>query len=47
MWSKAMALAALQGHLPKAGYGFEVDFHKPVRLPSEVVLSRQCGGANR
>lgn len=39
MWSKAMALAALQGHLPKAGYGFDVDFHKPVRLPSEVILS--------
>ncbi|WP_194791715.1 MaoC family dehydratase [Pseudomonas sp. UFMG81] len=39
MWSKAMALAALQGHLPKAGYSFEVDFRKPVRLPSEVVLS--------
>ena len=39
MWSKAMALAALRGHLPVAGYGFAVDFHKPVRLPSEVSLS--------
>ena len=39
MWSKAMALAALRGHLPVAGYTFAVDFHKPVRLPSEVILS--------
>ncbi|MDW9405407.1 acyl dehydratase [Pseudomonas soli] len=44
MWSKAMALAALQGHLPKAGYEFAVDFHKPVRLPSEVVLSASEAG---
>lgn len=39
MWNQAMALAALRTHLPKAGYRFEVDFHKPVRLPAEVVLS--------
>ncbi|MFK0313430.1 MaoC family dehydratase [Pseudomonas sp. NPDC090233] len=39
MWSKAMALAALRGHLPNSGYAFEVDFRKPVRLPSEVILS--------
>lgn len=38
MWSKAMALAALRGHLPTGGYAIEVNFHKPVRLPSEVVL---------
>ncbi|WP_312937090.1 MaoC/PaaZ C-terminal domain-containing protein [Pseudomonas sp.] len=44
MWSKAMALAALQGHLPKAGYRFEVEFHKPVRLPAEVVLSATEAG---
>lgn len=39
MWTKAMALSALRGHLPHSGYAFEVDFRKPVRLPSEVVLS--------
>ncbi|MDH0305275.1 MULTISPECIES: MaoC/PaaZ C-terminal domain-containing protein [unclassified Pseudomonas] len=44
MWSTAMALAALQGHLPKAGYAFAVDFRKPVRLPSEVVLSASEAG---
>lgn len=44
MWNKAMALAALRGHLPVAGYGFAVDFHKPVRLPSEVVLGASAAG---
>lgn len=44
MWSKAMALAALRGHLPKSGYRFEVDFHKPIRLPAEVVLSASEAG---
>jgi len=44
MWTKAMALAALRGHLPHGGYGFEVGFHKPVRLPSEVVLSASEAG---
>ncbi|WEL56153.1 MaoC/PaaZ C-terminal domain-containing protein [Pseudomonas kermanshahensis] len=44
MWSKAMALAALRGHLPNSGYSFEVEFRKPVRLPSEVVLSASEAG---
>ncbi|MNG88819.1 bifunctional enoyl-CoA hydratase/phosphate acetyltransferase [compost metagenome] len=44
LWSKAMALAALRGHLPSSGYAFEVDFRKPVRLPSEVVLSASGAG---
>ena len=44
MWSKAMALAALRGHLPHSGFAFEVDFRKPVRLPSEVVLSASEAG---
>ncbi|UVL24984.1 MaoC family dehydratase [Pseudomonas donghuensis] len=39
MWSKAMALAALRGHLPVSGYELEVGFLKPVRLPSEVILN--------
>ncbi|WP_119146104.1 MaoC family dehydratase [Pseudomonas reidholzensis] len=44
MWSKAMSLAALGGHLPAAGFEFAVDFRKPVRLPSEVVLSASAAG---
>lgn len=44
MWSQAMALAALQGHLPNAGYSFESTFLKPVRLPSEVVLGASAPG---
>ena len=44
MWTKAMALAALRGHLPHSGYAFEVAFRKPVRLPSEVVLSASEAG---
>ena len=44
MWSMAMALAALRGHLPHSGYAFEVDFRKPVRLPSEVVLRASEAG---
>lgn len=44
MWSQAMALAALSTHLPKAGYAFAVDFRKPVRLPSEVILSASAAG---
>lgn len=38
MWSKAMAVAALRGHLPVSGYEVAVEFRKPVRLPSEVIL---------
>ncbi len=44
MWTKAMAMAALRGHLPASGYAFAVDFHKPVRLPAEVVLSASEAG---
>ncbi|MFJ1339556.1 MaoC family dehydratase [Pseudomonas caricapapayae] len=39
MWSMAMTLAALRSHLPVSGYAIEVDFLKPVRLPSEVILN--------
>ena len=38
MWSKAVAMAHLRGHLPRSGYEVAVDFHKPVRLPNEVIL---------
>ncbi len=44
MWTKAMAMASLRTHLPNSGYAFEVDFRKPVRLPSEVVLSASPAG---
>lgn len=44
MWSTAMALAALRGHMPNSGYRFEVAFRKPVRLPSEVLLSASEAG---
>jgi len=46
MWSKAMALAHLRGHLPRSGYEVAVDFHKPVRLPSEVLLDCSAVAAN-
>lgn len=44
MWSNAMALAALRTHMPNSAYRFEVNFRKPVRLPSEVVLSASEAG---
>lgn len=44
MWSSAMALAALRTHIPTSGYRFEVGFRKPVRLPSEVILSASEAG---
>lgn len=44
MWSSAMALAALRTHIPTSGYRFEVAFRKPVRLPSEVILSASEAG---
>lgn len=36
MWSKARCLAALSEVIPEAGYSVEVNFLKPVFLPSEV-----------
>ncbi|MBK5003109.1 acyl dehydratase [Pseudomonas sp. S31] len=46
MWTKAMAMASLRTHLPNSGYAFEVDFRKPVRLPSEVILGASPAGPN-
>ncbi|OLS60902.1 MaoC family dehydratase [Pseudomonas putida] len=46
MWSKAMAMAHLRGHLPRSGYEVAVEFHKPVRLPSEVILDGSEVAAN-
>ena len=45
MWSKAMTLAALRGHLPFSGYQIAVDFLKPVRLPGEVILNASPAAA--
>ncbi|MCY1395643.1 bifunctional enoyl-CoA hydratase/phosphate acetyltransferase [compost metagenome] len=45
MWLKAMSMAALREHLPMAGYEIAVQFHKPVRLPSEIVLSASSAKA--
>ncbi|QJI32578.1 acyl dehydratase [Pseudomonas sp. ADAK18] len=38
LWIKARTLAALGQHLPAANIEIEVEFKKPVRLPSEVTL---------
>ncbi|NWL77542.1 acyl dehydratase [Pseudomonas taiwanensis] len=38
LWNKARCLAALEIHLPSAGYEVEVRFQKPVLLPAEVTL---------
>ncbi|SDV05872.1 MaoC family dehydratase [Pseudomonas mucidolens] len=46
LWSKARALAALEEHLPIVNIEIEVDFKKPVRLPSEVILSCSPPGSN-
>ncbi|CAG8869483.1 hypothetical protein PS627_03556 [Pseudomonas fluorescens] len=46
MWTQAMALAALRGHLPASGYAFESGFRKPVRLPSEVILKASAAGSD-
>ncbi|MDE1165746.1 MAG: MaoC/PaaZ C-terminal domain-containing protein [Pseudomonas sp.] len=46
MWSEARALAALREHLPAANVEIQVHFKKPVRLPSEVVLSASAAGSS-
>lgn len=38
MWSKARALAALEESLPAFGYAVEVEFMRPMTLPSNVEL---------
>ncbi|SEN61906.1 Acyl dehydratase [Pseudomonas sp. ok272] len=44
LWIKARALAALSSHLPTANVEIAVQFKKPVRLPSEVMLSASAPG---
>lgn len=36
MWSKSRCIAALEEQLPKSGYSVNVDFHRPLYLPSSV-----------
>ncbi|BAU76760.1 MaoC family dehydratase [Metapseudomonas furukawaii] len=38
LWNKARSLAALEIHLPAAGYEVAVRFQKPVLLPAELTL---------
>lgn len=42
MWTKARCLAALQGRLPDA-YTVDVEFKKPIPLPSTVVFGSRLG----
>jgi acyl dehydratase len=44
LWNKARSLAALEIHLPAAGYEVEVRFQKPVLLPAEVTLLASVPG---
>ena len=46
MWLKARTLAALEDHLPASNVEINVQFQKPVRLPSEVVLSASAAGSH-
>ena len=46
MWLKARTLAALANHLPASNLDINVQFHKPVRLPSDVVLSASTAGSH-
>ncbi|HEX8595957.1 MAG TPA: MaoC/PaaZ C-terminal domain-containing protein [Pseudomonas sp.] len=46
MWLKARSLAALDDHLPASNVEISVQFHKPVRLPCEVVLSASAAGSH-
>ncbi|MCY1260649.1 MaoC like domain protein [compost metagenome] len=44
LWNKARSLAALEIHLPAAGYEVEVRFQKPVLLPAELTLLASAPG---
>ncbi|MBV4480405.1 MaoC family dehydratase [Pseudomonas khavaziana] len=46
LWNKARTLAALGEHLPAANIEIEVEFKKPVRLPSEVILMSSAAGSS-
>ncbi|WP_044873937.1 MaoC/PaaZ C-terminal domain-containing protein [Pseudomonas sp. LFM046] len=44
LWNKARCLAALEIHLPAAGYEVDVRFQKPVLLPAELTLLASTPG---
>lgn len=46
LWNKARTIAALSDHLPAANMEIEVEFKKPVRLPSEVILLASAPGSS-
>lgn len=46
LWIKARTLAALSGHLPSSNLEIAVQFNKPVRLPSEVILLASAAGSS-
>jgi acyl dehydratase len=46
LWNKAHMLAALGEHLPAANIEINVEFRKPVRLPSEVMLLASVAGSS-
>lgn len=46
MWLKAHTLATLDDHLPASNVEISVEFHKPVRLPGDLVLSASAAGSH-
>jgi len=46
LWIKARTIAALSEHLPAANMEIDVEFKKPVRLPSEVILLASAPGSS-
>jgi acyl dehydratase len=46
LWLESRTLAALDDHLPASNVDISVEFQKPVRLPSEVVLSASLAGSS-
>ncbi|AZF35439.1 putative (3R)-hydroxyacyl-CoA dehydratase HtdX [Pseudomonas sp. R4-39-08] len=45
LWNKARTLAAMGAQLPVANVEIAVEFKKPVRLPSEVILMTRGAGS--
>ena len=46
LWNTARSLAALGEHLPAAQIEIDVEFRKPVRLPSDVTLLASAAGSS-
>jgi acyl dehydratase len=46
LWNKARTLAALEDHLPASNIEIDVQFKKPVRLPSAVALLASAAGSS-